>query len=178
MSHRSDLPTPADPEHTLWSLIEDLRFAMLTTRDAEGRLRGRPMTTQNRRPADEHEPHPSRLWFFLSLSSETAEDVRRDPRVNLAYASPGKDRYVSVSGSARFVDDPARKQALWSTATEAWFPNGVDDPDVGLLEVSIDGAEFWDVRTSKAMQLAKRAKSALTGERPRATGIHARIGLH
>src|SRR5687768_3057522 len=100
MSHRSELPTPDDPEHTFWSLIEDLRFAMLTTRDAEGRLRARPMTTQNPRHADD-EPHPSRLWFFLSRSSETAGDLGRDPRVNLAYASPDKDRYVSVSGSAR-----------------------------------------------------------------------------
>ena len=177
MSDRSDLPTPADPEHTLWSLIEDLRFAMLTTRDAEGRLRGRPMTTQNPPHAD-REPHPSRLWFFLSLSSEAAEDVRRDPQVNLAYASTDKDRYVSVSGSARFVDDLARKRALWSTATEAWFPDGPDDPDVGLLEVVIDSAEFWDVRTSKVMQLVKMAKAAMTGERPQGMGRHGRIDLH
>jgi general stress protein 26 len=178
MSHRSDLPTPDDPEHTLWSLIEDLRLAMLTTRDAEGRLRSRPMTTQNLPHADGLEPHPSRLWFFLSRSSQAAGDLRRDPRVNLAYASPEKDRYVSVSGSARFVDDLGRKQALWSAATEAWFQNGADDPDVGLLEVRIDGAEFWDVRTSKVMRLAQRAKAAVTGEPPSATGTHARIGLH
>ena len=99
MTDRSDFPTPADPEHALWNLIEDLRFAMLTTRDAEGRLRGRPMTTQNPHP-DEREPRPRRLWFFLSLSSEAAEDVRRDAQVHLAYASPDKDRYVSVTGSA------------------------------------------------------------------------------
>ena len=136
------------------------------------------MTTQNPRPADELEPHPSRLWFFLSRSSETAADLRRDPRVNLAYASPDKDRYVSVSGSARFVEDLALKRGLWSTATDAWFPEGPDGPDVGLLEVSIEGAEFWDVRTSKVMQLVKMAKAAVTGEPPRAMGIHARIGLH
>jgi len=177
MTDRSDFPTPADPEHALWNLIEDLRFAMLTTRDAEGRLRGRPMTTQNPHP-DEREPRPRQLWFFLSLSSEAAEDVRRDAQVHLAYASPDKDRYVSVTGSARFVDDGERKHALWSTATQAWFPNGPDDPDVGLLEVSIDGAEFWDVRTSKVLQLVKMAKAAMTGERPQDMGTHGRIGLH
>ena len=30
-------------------------------------------------------------------------------------------------------DDPAKKQQLWSKMVEAWFPGGVDDPDLALV---------------------------------------------
>ena len=52
---------------------------------------------------------------------------------------------------------------------------------VSALSISdpspMDVVREWGVR-KLGQQLAKRARSALTGERPRAMGIHARIGLH
>ena len=36
---------------------------------------------------------------------------------------------------ARFVEDQAQKEALWSPMAKAWFPGGVTDPDLALLAV-------------------------------------------
>jgi general stress protein 26 len=33
---------------------------------------------------------------------------------------------------------------LSSTRLERWFPRGLEDPDLALLEVRIDKAEYWD----------------------------------
>ncbi|WKB51446.1 pyridoxamine 5'-phosphate oxidase family protein [Eleftheria terrae] len=160
------------PQERLWDMIRDIRFAMVTTRHNDGQLRSRPLTTQNR-SIDEG----AVLWFFISRSSELAADLRDDGAVNVAYASPDKDRYISLAGFARLSDDAARKQELWNTATQAWFPNGPDDPDVALLAVHIDHAEYWDVESSKMVQLFKMAKAAMTGQRPHDMGEHREVRL-
>ena len=160
----------SSPQQRLWEMIRDIRFGMLTTRHTDGQLRSRPMTTQNR-SIDEG----GILWFFVALDTEPAMDLKDDGAVNVSYANPHKDCYVSIAGYGRFVDDPARKQELWSTANEAWFPNGPGDANVGLLAVHIDHAEYWDVTASKMTQLFKMAKAAATGQRPLDLGEHREV---
>lgn len=157
-------------EH-LWDLIKDIRFAMFATRERGGELRSHPMTTQNSE-LDEDD----RLWFFMSRGSQTVADLHDDPSVNVVYADPAKDRYVSVSGRASIVADAAKRQQLWSKAAQAWFPGGIDDPDLALVQVTISQASYWDVKSSKLVQLYAMAKAALTGKPP--TGLARTGDLH
>jgi general stress protein 26 len=155
----------------LWELVKDIQFAMFTTR-ADGRLRSRPMTTQNSE-VDER----SSLWFFMSRGSDAVGDLESDPVVNVAYADPGRDAYVSVSGEAAVVEDRAKKEQLWSKLAEAWFPDGVDDPELALVEVRIEDAEYWDVKESKVTQLFKMAKAAVVSEPPSGMGEHGEVHM-
>lgn len=174
MSHPASPPALAssDERTHLWSLIKDIRFAMFTARHENHHLHSRPMTTQNR-AIDED----TSLWFFMSRSREPVADLVQDPEVNVAYADPGADRYVSVSGRAAVVDDGAKKRQLWSKMAEAWFPGGVDDPDLALVQVQVTHASYWDVKDSKLVQVFKMAKAALTGRPPEDMGDHAEVRL-
>lgn len=145
----------------LWDLIKGTKFAMFTTRHANGHLHSRPMTTQNKK-VDEDD----RLWFFMSRSSDAATDITADPTVNVSYADTGDDSYVSVSGTATISNDMAKKEALWTKMAEGWFPKGVTDPDLALVEVKITHAHYWDVTSSKLVQLYAMAKAAVTGKPP------------
>ena len=157
----------------LWDLIKDLKFAMFTTRHSvNGHLHSRPMTTQNSKLDDD-----SSLWFFMSRKSEPVADIASQPQVNVSYADPGKDSYVSVAGTATVVEDMAKKRQLWSKATEAWFPGGVDDPDCALVQVRITHADFWDVKDSKVVQLVKMAKAVVTGTPPD-MGEHSKVRMN
>lgn len=156
--------TPGTRAH-LWDIIKDIRFAMFTTRHGNGHLHSRPMTTQNRNIDED-----ASLWFFMSRLNGPVDDLTHDPVVNVAYADPGKDSYVSVSGKATVVDDSSMKQKLWSKMNDAWFPDGPTDPDVALVEVRISHAEYWDVKQSKFVQLLKMAAAAATGDRPELAG--------
>jgi general stress protein 26 len=153
-----------------WDMIKDIRFAMLTARHGDGHLHSRPMTTLNRR--DERD---GVLWFFMSKSGEPALDISRDPEVNVSYADPTSEAYVSASGSARFVEDMAKKKALWNPLAQAWFPGGVSDRDLALVAVTIEHAEYWDVDSNKAVKLYEMAKAAMTGTRPN-IGEHREMG--
>lgn len=156
----------------LWSLIKDIRFGMFTHRHANGLLHSHPLTTQNK-SLDEG----SRLYFFVARSGEIARQIQRDASVNIAYASPSDDSYVSVSGDVAIVEDAAKKEALWSPMAKAWFPEGPADPNLALLEVQISHAEYWDVSESKMVQLFKMAKAALTGEQAHDLGEHKELRI-
>lgn len=163
---------PDEARRRLWELIKDIRFAMFTTRREDGHLHARPMTTQNSQ-LDEN----SSLWFFMSRSGAPVADLQDDSEVNVSYADPGADRYVSVSGHAAVVEDASRKRQLWSRMAEAWFPGGVEDPDLALVRVHIAHAEYWDVKASKLVQLFRMAKAAATGEAPTRMGEHAQVRM-
>ncbi|MEO7151878.1 MAG: pyridoxamine 5'-phosphate oxidase family protein [Burkholderiaceae bacterium] len=158
-------------EATLWDLIKDIKFAMFTTRNGEGRLQARPMTTQNAKLDEDNA-----LWFFMSRSSEPAMDLLAAPDVGVIYADPGKDSWVSVSGQAAVVEDAAKKKKLWNVMTQAWFPKGVDDPDLALVCVRIVSASYWNVKENQVVQLLKMAAAVITGKPPE-MGEHADVKM-
>jgi general stress protein 26 len=142
---------------TLRDLIKGIRFAMLTTIDEEGFLHSRPMATQQAE-------FDGDLWFFTGAASPKVGEVQRDERVNLSYADPDDNRYVSLSGAARLVRDPVKAKELWNPALKAWFPDGLDDPNLALLRVRVEKAEYWDSPSSKMVQLAGFIKAVATGK--------------
>jgi len=156
----------------LWDLIKDIKFAMFTTRHNNGHLHSRPMTTQNGKIDED-----ASLWFFMSRSSEPVRDIATQPTVNVSYAAPSDDDYVSVSGEAGVVNDMAKKQQLWNKMTEAWFPKGVNDPDLALVQVRITHADYWESKDNKLVQLFKMATAAVTGKPPADMGEHGRVRM-
>lgn len=139
-------------------LIHDIRIAMLTTQTPEGSLRGRPMATQEA-------PFDGNLWFFTSAESPKVDEIEDEHHVQLSYASPEDNRYVSVSGRATVVRDRAKAQELWSPAMKAWFPGGLDDPDLALLRVHVEAAEYWDSPSSTMVHIVGFVKAVSTGQR-------------
>jgi general stress protein 26 len=141
----------------LGEMIEGIDFAMLTTVETDGTLRSRPMSTQQ-------VEFDGDLWFFTRASAPKVDEVERDERVNVSYAKPEDQRYVSVSGTARIVRDPKKIEELWSPALKAWFPKGVEDPDIALLKVSVEQAEYWDSPSSAMAHLFGFVKAVATGQ--------------
>lgn len=150
------------------SLIKDVRIAMLTTID-NGVLRSRPMDTQQTDTDGE-------LWFMTSGGSHKMEEIKSDNRVNLAYSDPSSNTYVSVSGTATLVTDRAKIEELWQPIHKAWFPKGKDDPNLCLLKVSIEQAEYWDASSSTLVQLVGFVKAIATGTSAE-YGDHGKVNL-
>jgi general stress protein 26 len=140
----------------LRDLTKDIKICMLTTVEPDGTLRSRPMQTQETEPDGD-------LWFFTPADSAKVDETAADPRVNLSYASGDRQRYVSVSGRARVLRDPAKAKELWNPILKAWFPKGLEDPNLALLKVTVEQAEYWDDNSSRMVSFFKMVGSALTG---------------
>ena len=67
-----------------------------------------------------------------------SDEVKEHRQVNLSYADPRSQNYVSISGTAQIVRDRQKVQELWSEPLATWFPKGKDDPNIGLIRVHVD----------------------------------------
>ncbi|HEY0602371.1 MAG TPA: pyridoxamine 5'-phosphate oxidase family protein [Herpetosiphonaceae bacterium] len=139
-------------------LIKEIDIAMLTTVEDDGTLRSRPMVTQRSK-------FDGDLWFFTGASSSKVAEVMNDRHVNLSYADPDNQSYVSISGRAQTVRDRKKMEELWNPAYKAWFPKGLEDPDLALLKVTAEQAEYWDSPSSGVVYAFGLVKALVTGQR-------------
>ncbi|MBW4591953.1 MAG: pyridoxamine 5'-phosphate oxidase family protein [Brasilonema angustatum HA4187-MV1] len=144
----------------LRELIKDIDIGMLTTVDEDGSLRSRPMSINSEVELN------GDLWFFTYASSHKVTEIEQQERVNVSFSDPQKQNYVSVSGSAQLVRDRNKLQQLWKPQLKAWFPKELDEPDIALLKVSVEKAEYWDAPSSFVAHTIGLVKAMTTGEKP------------
>ena len=133
---KNQMQPTADLEK-LGELIEGIEVAMLTTHAGDGSMVSRPLQTLEFDGGGE-------LVFFTSIASRKIGELTANDDVNLAYANPSKQIYVSVRGTARIDRDRATIDALWSPMQKVFFPQGKDDPDLVVLRVRVRDAAYWE----------------------------------
>ncbi|WP_010650420.1 pyridoxamine 5'-phosphate oxidase family protein [Oceanobacillus massiliensis] len=149
---------------TLRELIQDVDTAMLTTLTEEG-LISRPMKTQE-------VEFDGDLWFFTKKDTDKYEEILHDQDVNVAYA--GKS-YVSVRGRAEIVEDLDKKKELWSKTYEKLMKVSYDDPNLVLIKVKAEAAEYWETGnfTKRIAFLYKR----MTGQDSNSADVNETVEL-
>jgi general stress protein 26 len=152
-THENDL-------EKLRELVKDIDFCMLTTIDESGDLHSRPMSSNGDIGAN------GDIWFFTNASSHKVSEIEKLPKVNVSFADPDNQRYISVSGTAQVVRDRAKIEELWRPQFKMWFPKGKDDPEIALLRVSLEKAEYWDSPSSTIGYALSFVSSLVTGKEP------------
>lgn len=148
-------PTREDAIKTLAGIVKDVKFAMLTVTTDQGHLKSHPMTTQQTE-------FDGDLWFIGGRDTEQVQCMAARPQVNVSYSDPGKNNYVSVSGPAQLVENRAKLEELWSDFYKTYFPQGIDDPNIQLIKIEAQGAEYWE-GAGHVKSLFQMARSAVTG---------------
>jgi general stress protein 26 len=156
----ADTQARSDSLDKLREMIKDIDFCMLTTIDQQGDMRSRPMSSNG-----DIDPNGN-LWFFTNASSHKVSEVEGSPKVNVSFADPDNQRYVSVTGVARLVRDRQKIDELWRPEFKMWFPQGKDDPEVALLRVSLEKGEYWDSPSSTIGYALSFVSSLVTGKQP------------
>jgi general stress protein 26 len=143
----------------IWEMIKDIKIALMVTTDSDGNLRSRPMAVHQT-------DYDGFLWFFTNGKSSKIAEIKHNPDILLAYSDPDDQNYVSVTGEAEIVHDRALIKEMWSEMLRVWFPKGSDDPDISLIKVEMQSAEYWDVPSSAMIMAYGYVKSVITGEAP------------
>lgn len=149
-------------------LVNDIRVCMFITNNSENE-HTRPMATI------EVEENGS-LWFFTDVRSIKVDEVSSDNTVHLVYSHPGKESYLDVWGRADVIRDKQQIVDKWSPIVKAWFPDGIDDPNLGLLKVSPQQVYYWSAEEGKMVHFLKIAASVVTGKKM-AEGAEGKIEL-
>jgi len=147
--------TRRDVERT-WDLMKKIGFAMLVTRDGE-KLRARPMAAYLDRDSNA-------IYFLTDARRHKDEEIARSPEVNLSFADAGDQKYVSLSGRALISNDRAKIRELFSTPAKAWW-DSAEDPNIRVLKVIPDDAEFWD-SPGTVISYVKMVAAAVSNTRP------------
>jgi len=147
-----------DNRKHLLELVRDFDTAMLVTRTADGTFRGRPLSVAK-------ECDDGRLFFAIRVESLHVHELAGDP--NVAVLFQDERRHVSLSGTARLRRERALIEELWSDAWKLWFPHGLDDPNLAIVEVRPTAGEYWDRTGLAGMRyLFAAMKAYATGARP------------
>lgn len=150
--------TQDDKLSKLREIVKAVDICMLTTVDERGELHSRPMS--NNRDVE----FDGDLWFFTYGSSHKVDEVGRVPNVNASFADVDGQLYASLTGQAEVVRDRAKIEELWKPELRAWFPDGVETPDIALLKVTVERAEYWDGSQSLVAHAVSFVSSLVTGK--------------
>ena len=146
-------PQRCDSLRKIADLVADIDVCMLTTMAADGRLLSRPMAALEI-------CSQGHFWFITRESSSKARQLEA---VNLSFTDPGDSIYVSVIGHGEIAYDRERLKELWTPQAKPWFPKGLDDPDLAVMMVTMDMAEYWDAHSGSTVRTLKRLTAAMTG---------------
>lgn len=146
-------------------LIKGIDVAMLTTISEEG-LVSRPMKTQD-------VEFDGDLWFLTKKDTGKFHELLQNKQVNVAYA--GKS-YVSIRGNAELVDSTEKIKQYWSPAYEELLETSVNDPNLVLIKVKAETAEYWDI--GNKFKMAKFLFRRMLGKNTEGTDINRIVELN
>jgi general stress protein 26 len=151
----------------LYDLIDGIEVAMMTTRRSDGQLVSRAMATQERADGAD-------LWFVTDVATHKLDELEGDPHVNLSYYKDRTREWVSVSGTARVVQDRGKIEELYKPDWRMWFGDeggkrdgGPGDPRMALIAVDADTVVYTKQDAPTPVVLFEMAKGMVTGEPPR-----------
>ena len=136
-------------------LIDNFDTAMLVTESVSGDLRARPMAIAGHSEG-------AVLHFLTRREAGKLDELSARSRVSVVMQ--GRDLYLSISGFARVIDDPALTERFWSPLARLWFPEGPRDKNLVLLRVAPVYAESWDRRALRKLEFWWEAGKALVNQ--------------
>lgn len=172
-NHEQTYASAEEAEQHLFELIKHFDTAMLATRTPDDSLHARPMSIAEVNKGAE-------LWFATGKHTQKIDELLRDDRVLIIMQ--GGNRFLSISGRGALVNDRAKIEKLWREPWRLWF-NGKDDPDLALMRVRVEQAEYWDNAGFRGLSFMARAATAyvkgekLSDEGQNDVSTHAKVAL-
>ena len=142
----------------VWDILEANSIGMLTTQFGGG-LRARPVDARPDREA-------GAIFFVTDAHNHKDSEIEVEPDVGFTVTVPGDNIYLSITGRASVMRDPAKARQIWKKTDDVWWPDGPDDANARVLTIEPVTAELWDGPASSLVAAFEFAKARMTGEKP------------
>lgn len=161
MAHASRLePLPDASREKVSELAREFDTAMLITHTPDGRMHARPMSIVKVEPG-------ASLWFATRVQTPKVSELQQNQHVLVIMQ--GTNKSLSIAGRARLLRDKNLAQELWNEGLRLWF-RGPSDPDLALILVEPQEAEYWVMSGASWARLALEAMRAYVRDEPLASG--------
>lgn len=81
------------------------------------------------------DPEPDmKVWMATNRNTRKVGQIRRNPRVTLAYWDQAGAGYVTIIGRARLVEDLAERKKRWKPNWAEFYPGGPEGDTYLLIE--------------------------------------------
>ena len=147
----------ATDTQTFSDKVSSIHECMFTTVADDGKLVSRPMGVQR--------VDGDTVYFLTDAQMGKVAQIRDDADVNLAFVD--SSLWVSAAGRASIVRDAGLKEDLWNRFADAYFKDGPKDPNVVVVKVVVDTAEYWEAG-SKASSILSILTASFTDREPNA----------
>lgn len=145
------MTSAVESREKFWELVQGFSDCTLVTKDkASDKLKGRPMLPRVMKDRRQ-------IVFIFDKQSNKTSEVESCEQVCLTFSKPGT--WLSVSGRAQITSDPELINAAWGKEHDIWMPGGKTDPNVAVMAVDPDTAEFWDTTANKLTQMWEFGKA-------------------
>lgn len=143
----------------LKALLEKFDTAMFITHAGADKMRARPMAIAKVEPNCD-------LWFVTGRETAKVHEIESRKHVNVV-CQDGEKVCISISGRAELVVDRRKLDEVWKEEFKVWFPGGKSDPEIRLIFVRGEEAEYWDRKGANGVRyLFSAVKGYATGETP------------
>lgn len=127
--------TESDAKNQLFDQMQKVKAGMLGV-DGSG---------QHMQPMH---PYPDRdtgeIWFITSRDTDLFKTVSgKNAHGHFTVVGKGDDYYACMGGPIEVVEDSDKIDEIWNAVAAAWFEEGREDHDVGLLRLGLKDASVW-----------------------------------
>ena len=95
------------------------------------------------------------LWFFTTKENGKSISAKHKNNIFITYAQEANSTFLSISGKAYLNANREKMRELFNPYVKAWFPKGLDDPNLSLLVVHPLEVEAWDSDEQKVLNYNK-----------------------
>lgn len=138
-------------------LLAHFRSAMFIN-IVDGRVSARPMGLLGKTDAFE-----GSLWFFADDRSGKVAEINKGAHTVLTFQNDGQSAFLQLNGTARVWPNRTKMQELFTPLIRTWFPDGLDDPHLTLIQFDAIDGSFWDSPGGMLQVLGAFTKAMLTG---------------
>jgi len=120
------------------AITADARYCALITVDENGQAQARTMDPF---PPDQNMV----VWLATNPKTRKVSEIAKNPHVVLYYFDMPTQSYVTLSGTARLVDDPQEKTRYWKDEWKDFYP----DREKGYLLIAVTPVKLEVVSVKK-----------------------------
>ena len=120
-------------------IVEPLPFCFAVTVAADGTANARVI--QPAKPAADWS-----VRFMTRRRCRKTGEIEQSGHRTLGYLDEPARAHVTLLGPARIIDDVAVKRAAWTPASDTWYPDGPESPDVVIVELATQRIELWSAQ--------------------------------